>query len=255
MSKKTITVIIILIVIILIPLFFDLKVTNDYVPDGYETKYADFVEAVKNMDKKYVLPKKEGTPAQLYEEVWILHPEIFWIKNKFLYTYDENNYYVSVYYTCPKPIAKWRQFRLDLKVNSIVRKAKKQKNQTEMLRYIHDYLIEKSQYATYRQSVGTIYGCIIQGESLCQGYTNAFTVLANKCGIECGPVINSDHVWNYVIVDGKEYMIDVTWDDPIGGKAEDPYKYFMLTPEEMKKDHPIRTDYCKYSKDKTDTKK
>ena len=40
-------------------------------------------------------------------------------------------------------------------------------------------------------------------------------------------------------------MIDVTWDDARDEKHR--HDYFMLTPEEMARDHPIFKDYAKYN--------
>lgn len=226
---------------------YPLKESNEYIPEGYTPKYQDFVDAVVRMEKHYSLPKNAGTPAEMFTEVWCLHPEIFWLRNSFNYQVVGDNYEVNLYYTCPKFIAQIRQLILNFKINSIVNKASSYPNAIEKLRFLHDTLKEKSYYTKITKSCGTSYGCIVEGEALCQGYTNAFTMLARKCGIVCGPVLNADHVWNYVVVDGKEYMIDLTWDDAKGIRSSTPYKYFMITKEKMSEDHLIGTDYYDYS--------
>lgn len=91
----------------------------------------------------------------------------------------------------------------------------------------------------------------------------AYMYVMNKLGIECGYVsgvgsnlyASGPHAWNYLKLDGDYYMVDVTWDDPIGATAEYcGYDYFCITTEEILKDHTIDDDsivpYCgggKYS--------
>ena len=71
-------------------------------------------------------------------------------------------------------------------------------------------------------------------------------LILKELGIECGYVTgkarNSDgignHAWNYIKLDDGYYMVDVTWDDPIGGDDSIcSRKYFCLTSEMMEKDH------------------
>ena len=78
-------------------------------------------------------------------------------------------------------------------------------------------------------------------------------LIMNRLGIECGYVYGNGynsltsgpHAWNYINIDGKYYMVDVTWDDPVGG--DNTYisrDYFGLDYEEMGKDHVVDSN-CK----------
>ena len=228
--------------------FLPFQITDEYFPDGYEERFPDFIEAVKNMDSTFTYDIERGSPKEVVSEVWLLHPEILWLDNYVAFRQVGNQYELKLRYISSRMGARLKQFRLEWAVDSIANKAMKEPTEMDTLRYIHDAIVEKTDYTKFTPQSSTSYGCLIQKLALCQGYTNAFTMIARRCGIECGPVENPDHVWNYVILDGKEYMVDVTWDAPLYGTSN-AYKYFMITPEEMKKDHHISKDYYQlYSK-------
>lgn len=50
---------------------------------------------------------------------------------------------------------------------------------------------------------------------------------------------DADHAWNRVKVDGVWYYIDCTWDDPVGGGAEN-YQYFLS--KSIWKDHVVERE-------------
>ena len=93
--------------------------------------------------------------------------------------------------------------------------------------FVHDYIVEHTDYDSKAAIeilsggnglYGTAYGCLVQGNAICQGYALGFMYIMQKLGINCGFVSGEtergDHAWNYVEVDGTNYWIDVTWDDP-----------------------------------------
>ncbi|MEI0738920.1 hypothetical protein VQ056_23700 [Paenibacillus sp. JTLBN-2024] len=46
------------------------------------------------------------------------------------------------------------------------------------------------------------------------------------------------HAWNLVLLDGKWYHLDTTWDDPAPDrKGEIGFGYYLRTDAQMKKDH------------------
>lgn len=60
----------------------------------------------------------------------------------------------------------------------------------------------------------TAYGALIEGKANCQGYTDAFYMLGNMCGLNVDRVFGKsgeDHAWNMIqYSDGKSYFIDTT---------------------------------------------
>lgn len=95
----------------------------------------------------------------------------------------------------------------------------------EKEKYIHDYIINHCSYAEPEESLmaNTIYGCLVEGKASCEGYSRAFQYLMNRLNIENRLVTGEsaddgvnyiNHMWNYVVLDGNGYFVDLTWDDP-----------------------------------------
>lgn len=116
--------------------------------------------------------------------------------------------------------------------------------------YIHDYIVTHCQYdLTY--SKYTAEDVILGGSAVCEGYSLAFKHLMNKLGssFKCDYVGSNriNHAWNYLTVSGKQYYVDCTWDDPIGGGENDHnYEYycrhlnFLLSRDKIKNGYPSK---------------
>lgn len=94
----------------------------------------------------------------------------------------------------------------------------------ELALLVHDYLAANYEYHTptadqnLQHPIGkyTAYNLLVEGTAVCQGYAEAYAYLMMQFGINCG-LCSSDalnHAWNIIELDGKEYHVDVTWDDP-----------------------------------------
>ncbi len=65
------------------------------------------------------------------------------------------------------------------------------------------------------------YGILVGGSAVCNGYAQAFQLLAEASGITSvvvtgqanGGVTTGAHAWNRVLVDGRWLVVDTTWDD------------------------------------------
>ncbi|MGF0108091.1 hypothetical protein [Clostridium sp. SGI.024] len=85
----------------------------------------------------------------------------------------------------------------------------------------------------------TVYGALINGSAVCDGYEKSVKLLANILGIESG-IITSDemnHAWNYIKINGKYYNLDVTFNDPVPETNKRRYTYFNKSNEEMSTSH------------------
>jgi transglutaminase/protease-like cytokinesis protein 3 len=107
------------------------------------------------------------------------------------------------------------------------------------VKLIHDYV---ANYANYNLG-GTgfsAYAALIQKKAVCQGYSLAVYKLLTEAGIPCriitGQGNGGSHAWNIVLLNGKWYNLDVTWDDPIGA-SKISYDYFLKGTKEFYKDH------------------
>ena len=110
------------------------------------------------------------------------------------------------------------------------------------MRYFNEWLTHNNEYNTAVSKGQSASAwemaweciCALQGNTgakgpVCEGYSRAFQVLCMASGIHCVLVsgetedINTGkkngHMWNYVLLDGSWYGVDVTWNDPVGGKS------------------------------------
>ena len=128
-------------------------------------------------------------------------------------------------------------------------------NTVDKIKVVHDYLINNIEYdKNAGNAIYDSYGALINKRAVCEGYAKAFKYILDDLGIPCiivcGTGTNStglteSHAWNYVLIDGKWYAMDVTWDDPIitGNitDAEIPddikYAYFLKGGTDFFKNH------------------
>ena len=113
----------------------------------------------------------------------------------------------------------------------------------ELLLAIHDLLVKQITYTASDDDIwcssDTAEGALLYGEADCDGYADAFYLLASLAGFEVGIQHGQSlpdggeyvwHKWNLVRWDGQWYHMDVTWDDlDWSGRPEvTVYPYFMV---------------------------
>ncbi|MBE6015553.1 MAG: hypothetical protein E7241_09360 [Lachnospiraceae bacterium] len=96
---------------------------------------------------------------------------------------------------------------------------------------IQDLIVEnvEYEYGKYSQSCASVF---FEKKSVCAGYAEAFNLLCNAEGIPAIPVTSDAHEWSQVMLDGRWYAVDVTWDD-----AEDPdyrFDFFNISDKTIK---------------------
>jgi hypothetical protein len=106
---------------------------------------------------------------------------------------------------------------------------------------VHDFVVSNIAYDTSLVK-HTAYDALVKGKTVCQGYALLTYRMLNDLGIKNriveGKVRGEAHVWNEVLLDGKWYHLDTTWDDPVPNvKGRVLYNYFNLTTAQLKKDH------------------
>ncbi|MDE7130372.1 MAG: InlB B-repeat-containing protein [Lachnospiraceae bacterium] len=102
---------------------------------------------------------------------------------------------------------------------------------------LHDYLTINCEYDYQNYLNGTIpsesynaYGTLVNRTAVCQGYALAYKYLLNQVGIDCYMVTSNsmNHAWNMIVLDGKYYQVDVTWDDPTWDKIGKSLHIYMF---------------------------
>ncbi len=123
----------------------------------------------------------------------------------------------------------------------------------EIVLAYHDYLATSIayDYADYKSNtlpsyVYNIYGAFVKNSAVCQGYSEALKYLLDRKGVICGIASSeaASHAWNIILIDGKWYHVDVTWDDPVWdnlGRAT--HNYFMISDATLISDASNKADY------------
>ncbi|MGN7360604.1 transglutaminase domain-containing protein [Paenibacillus sp. SAF-054] len=126
-------------------------------------------------------------------------------------------------------------------------------NDHEKVKVIHDWIVLNLKYdETLRKY--TAYDGLSSGSTVCQGYSLLAYKMLTDAGITNRIVegtaaprdtgVSQLHAWNLVLLDGKWYHLDTTWDDPAPDKAgEIGIGYYLRTDEQMKKDHSWTKSY------------
>lgn len=114
--------------------------------------------------------------------------------------------------------------------------------------FVHDYLVTNSRYATEiydssfdsksleGQFIYNAYGNLVNGFSVCQGYSFAYKAIMERLSIDVDYAVSDEmnHIWNTVTIDGNTYHTDVTFDDPIPDVIGRVYHTsFLCTDEEI----------------------
>ncbi len=131
----------------------------------------------------------------------------------------------------------------DKKINNILSEIiKPYMTDNEKVKAVHDYIVLNGKYDTNFEYYSD-YDLLTEGKSVCNGYAVLTYNMLNKLGIPVKLVFGSSnsqsHVWNMVKLDDYWFHLDTTWDDPVPDKNIVSYNYYMLTDEEIMKDHTI----------------
>ena len=176
---------------------------------------------------------------------------------KVAFSLDDEDNDIKTSYIVPLPNKKKMQKEIDEVTSKIVEEIKgKTSDKMEMLTLLHDKL---SNTITYHDApitqdlLYTVYGALVWGYTVCEGYARTMRYLCKQLDIDCiivtGTSKNEQHMWNMVRLDNEWYHIDLTWNDPGldgGGNPKTPlHPYFNVTDEVILKDHTIDPDITK----------
>ncbi len=144
------------------------------------------------------------------------------------------------------------------KIDEIAQVANTKESQYEAMKYIHNYLVLNGEYDNAALNclpqsekfflAHSSFGILNIGLGVCESYAKSFKLICDK--LENPPVnalmSSATHMWNAVLLDGKWYCVDATWDDQGGERVE--YKYFLCGDpdivDEDSCDHVQDSVYC-----------
>ncbi|CEN79757.1 S-layer homology domain-containing protein [Paraclostridium sordellii] len=205
----------------------------------YNVIYKALVNLDDSVDLSKYGPPKTSDVFDIRKKVLDDHPEIFY------FTHQDSVYWTNgkldFKYIASKDVVKNMKNELDNKANNIIKtQISNSMNNMDKVIAIHDYLVLNTTYDLNAEYAFDPYGVIVKGSGVCQGYTTSMKLLLNKVGIDSVYLSSQamNHIWNIVNIDGENYQMDSTWDDPVPNReGVVRYKYLALSDDEMRKDH------------------
>lgn len=200
----------------------------------YEVSNLDSVIKPKVSISRYDLP-------QVVEAVIYDHPELFYLSNRYSFKYNASDmvYEITIKFNSLVKDYEANKLAFDNEVNNIVNIANMYSTDYEKEKYVHDYLYDNVSYdskSSYNQSA---YSALVNGSSVCAGYSKAFQLIMTRLGIPTYYVTGDsygEHAWNLVRIDGVYYNVDVTWDDTNYSN----YLYFNISDSDISVNHSRR---------------
>ncbi|MBR3810351.1 MAG: hypothetical protein IKK46_08640 [Clostridia bacterium] len=247
------------------------------IPSGENTGYYRYAYNELNQNERniynvilqniYSMPEKIEVPAledgdllKIFEAISYDNPDLFCLGlTSTLQREGQKIYFVPDY------IMTYEDYSMKLSnakniAMTIAQQASAYPTQYEQELFVHDYIINHCNYSsdTSNPNVNNMYGCLVEGYASCEGYSRAFQYILSQLNIDNRIVTGeaSDdgityigHMWNFVVIDGKGYFVDITWDDPSSTNSVLQHTYFNVTTEQILLRHtnikqpiPICTD-------------
>ena len=136
-----------------------------------------------------------------------------------------DNYYVAGVKNAADVDAKTRA--INTRINAIAAGAKG--TDAEKVQYVHDQITKSISYRFETECqpgnagyVRTAYA-LVTHEGVCEAYARSMQMVLTRLGIPCVPVHGLQtsgepeaHMWNAVRIGEAWYVVDATWDDPVG---------------------------------------
>lgn len=170
--------------------------------------------------------------------------------NSFVHPYNSFTTIKTEYDTLKRVTLKIQKTYDKEKINTINNEVEKiikeeikdEKNPKEIIKIVHNYIINNTKYDKDRADrniikyeSNTAYGVFLEHYGLCGGYTDAMAIFLNRYNIPNFKVVSDNHIWNAVYIDNHWYHLDLTWDDPVLTDGSDTleYTFFLITTPEL----------------------
>ncbi len=199
-------------------------------------------------------------------------PELFWLSGSGTATRGNGSRLVME--VTPKFDVNWRSgggrsvaddaAALSRAVERLAAEASAQGGAYEQLLYVHDWLTTHNEYN--KSAIGMsgydflpwtpLSALTDVSQPVCEGYASAFKLVCDALGIPCLYVVGTafgsgtwdHHAWNQVLLDGRWYAVDTTYDDPwvdgVRGNVSgyEMHDYFLVGSETFVKGDLIFSD-------------
>lgn len=187
-------------------------------------------------------------------------PEFFWLTGN--YTIEEgveNDTLTLECYDAWKDATVREQARetLTKAAAKMARRATWKNSPAERLQYVHDRMVLRcninydarnanAKLEPAQQTARTAYDSLVNESAESFGFAKGFQMVMNMLEIPCGYVegeADGEHGWNYVMLDGDYYWVDVTMDNPVltGYSKAIYYDYLLIDDRDLGHTHTPNT--------------
>ncbi|MCM1220904.1 MAG: hypothetical protein NC548_41105 [Lachnospiraceae bacterium] len=215
-------------------MYYDME-THEYyyyqlTSDIDKENYRKLQEAITNQDTNVKL-KAVKTFDKIKTLTWFVlndHPELFWFDNCKSTVFITGNASVNLTYTMTKEEIEQAKddidtFLMDVKATCIKRSMTDYEKEVAIYNYISEHArfdsgVAIGERSDYTQSIWSV----VQGKTVCRGFSLMFKYICNKYNIPCIVVTGAtgkdlevnnktiNHGWNEVMIDGDWYIADLT---------------------------------------------
>ena len=127
--------------------------------------------------------------------------------------------------------------KLNVELDRLMHLTEGVSNTRDKILFLHDYIINNTQYDTVRADTGSsdhdstrMTGLIYEHYAICGGYADTMAALLDRMNVPNYKVSSDTHVWNAIYIDNAWYHLDLTWDDPVttNGRNILDHSYFII---------------------------
>lgn len=187
---------------------------------NYEEAFAVLYQAMADGEKtadlsEYKINTKDI--VQLYSDVILASPELFYADNTLSYFYDSRDIVTGVEFRYTMESAKREEAvrMYEREVDYIVSLVEPGLSDAEKALFVHDYLIASYSYDT-DIAIFDALTLLRDRRGVCQAYSLVYMAVLRELGMDAAMVTSDEmgHAWNLVEVDGVWYHVDLSFDDP-----------------------------------------
>lgn len=214
--------------------------------DEQKTAYRVLYRSLMNFNDTADVVTTENDLNSIWKAVLYDNAEIFWVANDFEYIIYDKKLEIHPKYTMSKEETDKIKVQLESKISEILLNANALPTDYDKELYFHDYIALNCVYdkSTLGNTGDTAYSVILNGKSICEGYARAFQTFLDRIGLRNYVVVGNGtsdgktepHMWNIVELNGKNYQVDVTWDD-FDNDDGVGHLYFNTTDTDILREH------------------
>lgn len=168
--------------------------------------------------------------------------------NSYMWSYEGYNYNFEVEINATHIVSYKEELKSNEKIDSVLNEIISQNmNVHEKIKSINDWIVLNGKYDTTLIN-NSHYDLLFEGNSICNGYALLTYKMLSKLNIPVKLIVgygnSGPHIWNMLKIDDYWFHLDTTFNDPVpDNEGVVSYDYFLLSDNEIKKDHSFEDNY------------